>query len=82
MTSSEIAAFNAGIRHASDMALLAALTIELRSDADQVRQRAAVEALRGLAEGLKASIPNGPNNAHEAAGSHQISSKTDPAGLA
>ena len=49
----EQAAFHAGIKHAISMAQLAALTIELRPDAGHVRQRAAIEALRGLAEGLK-----------------------------
>ncbi len=56
MTPTETAAFNAGLRHAAEMAQLAALTLELRPDAGQVRQRAAIEALRGLAEGLKASL--------------------------
>ena len=60
LTPSEIAAFHAGVRHAAEMALIAALTIELRPDADQIRQRAAVEALRGLADGLKGSLPSSP----------------------
>ena len=49
----EQAAFHAGIRHAAEMAQLAALNIELRPDAGHIRQRAAIEAMRGLAEGLK-----------------------------
>lgn len=53
MTPRETAAFKAGLRHAAEMALITALAIELRPDAGQVRQRGAVEALRGLAEGLK-----------------------------
>lgn len=53
MTPTQQAAFNAGIKHAADMALLTALQIELRPDTNQVRQRAAIEALRGFAEGLK-----------------------------
>lgn len=56
MTPNETAAFHAGIKHAAEMALIAALHIELRPDADQVRQRAAIEALRGLAEGLKGAL--------------------------
>lgn len=59
MTSTETAAFHAGICHAIGMAQLAALSIELRPDAGHVRQRAAIEALRGLADGLK-SIANPP----------------------
>lgn len=59
MTPSETAAFNAGIRQAIAMAQLAALNIELRPDAGQVRQRAAIEALRGLAEGLKIAFLKG-----------------------
>lgn len=58
MTSSELAAFNAGLRHAIGMAQLAALQIELRPGAGHIRQRAAIEALRGLAEGLKIGLPD------------------------
>lgn len=54
MSPRELAAFRAGLVHASHMALIAAMEIELRDDAGKVRQRAAIEALRGLAEGLKA----------------------------
>lgn len=54
MTPRELAAYRAGLRQAADLALVAALTIELRDDAGELRQRAAIEALRGLAEGLKA----------------------------
>lgn len=54
MTPRELAAYRAGLRQAADLALVAALTIELRDDAGDLRQRAAIEALRGLAEGLKA----------------------------
>lgn len=56
MTPTETAAFNAGIRHAAEMAQLAALQIELRPDAGHIRQRAASEALRGLVEGLKNAV--------------------------
>ena len=55
MTASELAAFHAGIRHAADMALASALMLEIRDDGRQIRQRAAIEALRALAEGLKES---------------------------
>lgn len=53
MSPHELAAFRAGILHASHMALISATEIELREDAGKLRQRAAIEALRGLAEGLK-----------------------------
>lgn len=51
----EQAAF-ADIRHAIGMAQLAALQIELRPDAGHLRQRVAIEALRGLAEGLRNAV--------------------------
>lgn len=56
MTTTQHAAFNAGIRHAIGMAQLAALNIELRPDAGHVRQRAAIEALRGLSDGLREAL--------------------------
>lgn len=54
MTPREQAAFAAGIEAARQMAMAAAVTIEVRDDAGGVRQRAAVAALQGLAEGLRA----------------------------
>ena len=54
MTPRELEAYRAGLRYSADMALISAMTLELRDDAGKVRQRAAIEALRGLAEGLKA----------------------------
>ena len=57
MTPIEQAAFDAGLRHAASMAQIAAMTIEVRPDAHHIRQQAAIEALRGLAEGLKAAAP-------------------------
>lgn len=54
MNGRELAAYHAGLRQAADMALIAAMELELRDDAGKLRQRAAIEALRGLAEGLKA----------------------------
>ncbi|GEP06034.1 hypothetical protein [Methylobacterium oxalidis] len=54
MTPREQAAFNAGIEVMRQMAMAAAVTIEIRDDAQEVRQRAAVAALQGLAEGAKA----------------------------
>lgn len=54
MTERERAAYHAGLRQAADMALVAALTLEMRNDGAEIRQSAAIEALRGLAEGLKA----------------------------
>jgi len=54
MTRREQAAYAAGIETARQMALIAAVTIEVRDDATTVRQRAAAAALQGLAEGLRA----------------------------
>lgn len=52
-TARERAAFTAGIEAARQMALIAAVTIEVRADATEVRQQAAAAALQGLAEGLR-----------------------------
>ncbi|WP_082558066.1 hypothetical protein [Methylobacterium sp. Leaf361] len=54
MTPREQAAFAAGIETARQMALTAAVTIEVREDARAVRQQAAAAALQGLADGLRA----------------------------
>lgn len=54
MTPRERAAFTAGIEAARQAALVAAVTIETRADANEVRQQAAAAALQGLAEGLRA----------------------------
>jgi hypothetical protein len=51
MTPSEKAAFNAGVEAMRQMAMVAAVTIEVRDDAAELRQRAAAAALHGLAEG-------------------------------
>ncbi len=51
MTSPEQAAFAAGIETARQMALTAAVTIEVRDDAGEVRHRAAVAALQALRRG-------------------------------
>lgn len=53
MTVREQAAFAAGIETARQMALTAAVTIETRNDAGELRHRGAVAALQGLAEGLR-----------------------------
>lgn len=60
MTLREQAAFTAGIEHARQMALIAAVSLEVRDDAGEVRQRAAVAALQGLAEGLKTAFLASP----------------------
>lgn len=57
MTPRETAAYHAGIETMRQMALVAAVTIETRPDADGVRQRAAAAALQGLAEGARALLP-------------------------
>ena len=56
MTVREQAAFTAGIEMAQQMAMVAAVTIEVRDDAGAVRQQAAAAALQGLAEGLRGLI--------------------------
>lgn len=53
MTPREQAAFNAGIEAVRQMAMAAAITIEVRDDARELRQQAAAAALHGLAEGAK-----------------------------
>ncbi|MCP1551649.1 MULTISPECIES: hypothetical protein [Methylorubrum] len=60
MTPRELAAYRAGLRQAAEWALVAALSLELRDDAGELRQQAAVAALRGLAEGLKADTTHQP----------------------
>ena len=65
MTRREQAAFNAGIETARQVALTAAVTIEVRDDASELRQQAAVAALQGLAEGLKATFLTPPAEAKE-----------------
>ncbi|MFJ7441282.1 hypothetical protein ACIQW5_26970 [Methylorubrum thiocyanatum] len=64
MTPRELAAYRAGLRQAAEWALVTALSLELRDDAGELRQQAAVAALRGLAEGLKA------DTTHQTAGAH------------
>jgi len=56
VTAREQSAFAAGVEAARQMAMVAAVTIEVRDDAGEVRQRAAVAALQGLADGLKATF--------------------------
>lgn len=56
MTPSEQAAFNAGVEAMRQMTMIAAVTIECRDDANDLRQRAAAAALHGLAEGAKALL--------------------------
>ena len=53
MTSRERAAFNAGIEAVRHMALVSAVTIEVRDDASRIQNQAAVAALQALAEGAK-----------------------------
>ena len=53
MTPREQAAFRAGIETMRQMAMAAAVSIEVRDDASETRQRAAVAALQGLAEGAR-----------------------------
>ena len=60
MTPREQAAFAAGIETARQMALTAAVTLEIRNDAREVRQHAAAAALQGLAVGLKVAFLDPP----------------------
>ena len=60
MTPREQAAFNAGIEAARQMALTAAVSLEVRDDAREVRQQAAAAALQGFAAGLKAAFLEPP----------------------
>ncbi len=60
MTLREQAAFAAGIETARQMAMTAAVSIEVRADAGDLRQRAAVAALQGLAAGLNEAFLNRP----------------------
>ncbi|KQO99140.1 hypothetical protein [Methylobacterium sp. Leaf91] len=53
--------FKAGVSAMIEMALIAAITFEVRDDASEIRQRAAVAALQGLAEGAKAALIDPPN---------------------
>ena len=53
MTPRERAAFNAGIEAVRQMAMVSAVTIEVRDDASRVQNQAAVAALQALAEGAK-----------------------------
>ncbi|WP_264051662.1 hypothetical protein [Methylobacterium flocculans] len=61
MTPNEQAAFNAGVEAMRQMAMVAAISIETRDDANDLRQRAAAAALHGLAEGAKALLPGKPS---------------------
>lgn len=56
MTPREQAAFAAGIETARQMALTAAVTIEVREDGREVRQQAAAAALQGFAAGLRVAF--------------------------
>ncbi|KAB1078226.1 hypothetical protein [Methylobacterium soli] len=60
MTPRERAAFRAGIETMRQMALAAAITLEVRDDARELRQQAAVAALQGLAEGAAALFAKTP----------------------
>ena len=61
MTPRERAAFNAGVEAARQMAMVAAITLENRDDAQTVRQQAAAAALVGFAEGLRALTQKDPS---------------------
>ena len=53
MTPREVAAFNAGIEAVRQMAMVSAVTLEVRDDAGRVQNQAAVAALQALAEGAR-----------------------------
>ena len=56
MTKREEAAFNQGVEAARQMALVAAVTLEVREGESDVRHRAASAALQGFAEGAKVLV--------------------------
>ncbi|WP_342111810.1 hypothetical protein [Methylobacterium sp. SI9] len=56
MTPREAKAFAAGVEAARQAALAAAVMIETRADANEIRQQAAAAALQGLAAGLRAAF--------------------------
>lgn len=60
VTPREQAAFAAGIETARQMALITAMTIETRDGSEILRDQAAVAALQGLADGLKAAFLDPP----------------------
>lgn len=53
MNARERAVFNAGVEAVRQMALVSAVTIEVRDDASRVKNQAAVAALQALAEGAQ-----------------------------
>jgi hypothetical protein len=53
MNARERAAYNAGIEAIRQMALTAAVSIEVRDDSSRVQNQAAVAALQALAEGAR-----------------------------
>jgi len=53
MTPRERTALNAGIEAVRQMALVSAVTLEVRDDAGRVQHQAAVAALQALAEGAR-----------------------------
>lgn len=71
MTPRETAAFNAGIEAARQMAMVAAVSIEVRDDGTELRQRAAAAALFGFAEGAAVLIASPTTEAEDG--------KTEPA---
>lgn len=64
MTRAETTAYNAGIETVRQMALIAAVSLEVRDDGQAIRQKAAAAALLGLADGAKTLLlndePGGP----------------------
>ncbi|ACK86481.1 hypothetical protein [Methylorubrum extorquens] len=72
MNTRELASYRAGLLQASHMALIAATALELRDDAGELRQQAAVAALRGLADGLKADTTHIEPQAFRGFGIHKI----------
>jgi len=54
VTPRERAAFNAGIEAVRQMAMVSAISLEVRDDAGRVQNQAAVAALQALAEGARA----------------------------
>lgn len=78
MTPREQAAFAAGIQAARQAAMTAAVSIEIRDDAREVRQQAAAAALHGLAAGLKVAFID-PQPSSDAAPVMMAAIEADPA---
>ncbi len=80
MTKAEQVAFNQGVEACRQMAMVAAVSIEVRDDRAELRQRAAAAALLGFAEGAKVlMIGAGPGDTANPAATAFEAIAADPA---